>query len=211
MANDAAGVSWDVNAPAITDDRRDGAEEIRGLRKGVENRLNKEHIDMSGTAAPADGGEHIKGSAIAYLETGEPAARPDGVTALTSQDDGRLLVDDTAGYILKVYEDPSWVAVTGVQIAVGNFTGAALFAGQQAPDALFAVDLFILLVPVSADHYSYVVPLKENAGPFAGLSESTGSNQIKLTFERVGTTVEIDWDSGQTPTGTCRWMAFDFG
>lgn len=115
MANDGNGTTWTTATPVLGSDRRDGAQEIRGLRAGIAIRMNKEHIDMSGGTHPADGGEHVAGSAVAFL-LADPGTnqltRPDGET-LSSQDDGRLAVD-TDDYTLKVYDDsesPSWVSV----------------------------------------------------------------------------------------------------
>ena len=71
--------------------------------------MNKEHNAMSGSASPADGGEHKKGSARAYYEASDPTTRPDGVT-LTSADDGRLYVDSD-NQVLKVYDGTEFLDV----------------------------------------------------------------------------------------------------
>lgn len=117
MANTADGASWDESVPTLSDPRRDGQQEIRGLRVGLRKRLEKEHDTPSGSTS---GGEHIAGSAKAYYQSGEPDKRPDevndplgtGGTALTSDDNGRLW-SNTNG-VLRLYKDPDWIGVSGL-------------------------------------------------------------------------------------------------
>lgn len=106
MANDAAGVSWDAAAPADADLVSVGAQEVRGLRAGTGLRVAKEH---DAPAAGSVGGEHKAGSAKVYTGAA-PTLRPDGTTALSAADNGRLYFD---GSVLKVYVHPSWVTVSG--------------------------------------------------------------------------------------------------
>lgn len=113
MANDAAGTTWDTSVPALSDVRSLGQQEIRGLRAGIALRMNREHETL---AAASAGGWHKAGSAKAYTGAA-PANRPDGATALTADDDGRVLVD--AERVLKVYEHPSFMGVIGAA-AEGN-------------------------------------------------------------------------------------------
>jgi len=125
MANTANGTSWDTSIPVLGSDRREGAQEIRGLRAGVGVRMNKEHIDMSGSTAPADGGEHIKGSGMAYIESSMSAHtfRPDGSTALTSQDEGRLGVD-TGSKAIWYYNGSGWTQTATI---APNHTSTSIF------------------------------------------------------------------------------------
>jgi hypothetical protein len=55
-------------------------------------RLAKEHVTP---AASSVGGEHKQGSAIDWFQTTAPTTRPDGVTALTTDDLGRTWCDTT--------------------------------------------------------------------------------------------------------------------
>jgi len=83
--------SWDENAPVLTDPRRDGALEILSLRQAVGKRVAKEHVDPD---AAGVGGEHLEGSARGFVvATTAPTTKPDGVTALDAQDEGRFYVD----------------------------------------------------------------------------------------------------------------------
>lgn len=104
MANTTAN-DWDETSPAITDARRNGAAEILSLRQGTRLRLDKEHV---ATATGGAGGEHKGGSAKCYLQTSAPTTRPDGVTALTAADNGRIWVHSTTG-VAKVYKHSSWL------------------------------------------------------------------------------------------------------
>lgn len=91
MPHDGSGTGWDIAAPADTDPRKDGAQEIRDLRTGTAIRVNKEHVTLASSSA---GGEHKEGSAKAYLDDSggsAPANRPDGTTPLDADDEGRML------------------------------------------------------------------------------------------------------------------------
>ena len=115
MANDALGVTWDPSIPVLGSDRREGAQEIRGLRAGVAVRMNKEHRTLSGSTAPADGGEHLQGSAMIYTEADIEArsTRPDGSEALTSNDEGRIGVH-TGTKALWYYDGSDWVQTASI-------------------------------------------------------------------------------------------------
>ncbi len=114
MANDADGLSWTESQPANTDARNEGAQEIRGLRKGTNLRLGKEHTTLavmgSGPDLATGGGEHIAGSAVSYRQSGDPTKRPDAATDLTAADDGRLWVDSDDEKLYS-YVHPSFVAI----------------------------------------------------------------------------------------------------
>ena len=93
------GTGWDEDAPvANTDPHGNACYEIRDLRKGLRIRVSKEHTSLAANSA---GGEHKQGSAVAWIQAQEPTTRPDGQTALTSSDLGRIWVD-TANKAIKV-------------------------------------------------------------------------------------------------------------
>lgn len=102
MANDIGppptGIAWDESAPDPSDAHGLGVYEIRDVRKGVRIRMSKEHVTLAGSSA---GGEHKQGSAVAWIQEDEPTTRPDGTTALTSADIGRMWLDLTNG-VLKI-------------------------------------------------------------------------------------------------------------
>lgn len=210
MANLADGTTWDEDAPAAGDPRKDGQVEIRGLRKGVRLRSEREHETYASSSA---GGEHKQGSAKAYLQSSSqssaPTLRPDGTTALDSDDDGRVWVDSD-DYAVYVYEHPSWVQASGTQVATGNFTGAALTAGEQTCAAGFAADVVHL---VTDDGFAWTIPLKADADPSGtgGVYESTAVNTVRIRIRRSGTDVLISLvGSTLTLSGTFQWMAIKF-
>lgn len=127
MANNSE-TDWDEAAPAGSDPRNKGDDEIRYLRASVRARLAKEHDTPATSSA---GGEHKAGSAKVYYATSDPTLRPDGVTALSAADAGRLLYrSDLAA--LKVYSGSAWGLVGasgGAAFAVLNDTKAANTAG----------------------------------------------------------------------------------
>lgn len=74
-------------APAEGDDR------IRELKSATRERIEKEHVMDTGSGLYSEDGWHREGSAIAYYESSAPTNRPDGATALDTDDAGRLWVD----------------------------------------------------------------------------------------------------------------------
>lgn len=99
------GTAWDETSPASSDLISQGDDEIRDLRKGTRIRLAKEHDTPATSSA---GGEHKAGSAKIYIQSSAPTTRPDGSTALTSADDGRIWFDaDTSSRVAYVYDDSS--------------------------------------------------------------------------------------------------------
>lgn len=99
---------WDEGHPLITDPRRDGAGEILNLRKAVRLRMEKEHSDVDNSSA---GGEHKQGSAVVYVSDTAPTMRPDGATALDSDDEGRLWFEGDTGY-LYYWSGTEWVKIS---------------------------------------------------------------------------------------------------
>ena len=102
------GTSWDEGHPLITDPRRDGAQEILSLRKGVKIRADKEHVAYAASSA---GGEHKQGSAKIYRQSTAPTLRPDGVTSLGADDAGRLWLNTATGHV-HVWNGSAWEQIT---------------------------------------------------------------------------------------------------
>ena len=143
MANLADGTTWDETVPVIGSDRRDGHQEILGLRKGTRIRLAYEHETLAASSA---GGEHKKGSAKAYhdTDTAEPTQRPDGSTNLDINDDGRLWIDSTTGEVIKVWDGATlaWIQVSGTKMIAGTETVAGIVAAPVTVTVGFIPDLF---------------------------------------------------------------------
>lgn len=99
MANDGTGTGWDTADPADAGYASDGAKQIRDLRKAVGIRVDKEHSQCSTSSA---GGEHKAGSARLWRVVSAaflPDMRPDGVTALDTDDEGRLCLTEDTKYL----------------------------------------------------------------------------------------------------------------
>lgn len=98
------GTGWNTSAPADTDLRSVGAKEIRDLRTGVGIRMDKEHVALASSSA---GGEHKEGSSVIYTEPTVtfPTNKPDGSTALDSNDEGRQAM--VSGWTF-VYSGTGW-------------------------------------------------------------------------------------------------------
>lgn len=132
--NDGTGDFWDDTGPADGDYLNVGAQEIRDVRKGVENRIKKEHV------LPADsdvGGEHIMGSAMAYYGGSYPTLRPDGVTSLDSDDTGRIFIGTNGGF--SYWDGSAWDEMKVVdvnQLADGLLTTAKIADGAVTTDKI---------------------------------------------------------------------------
>jgi len=89
MAHDGTGTGWDVTAPADADLIKDGAKEIRDVRKAFGIRQDKEHVTAAASSA---GGAHLAGSAVSFYQATAPTTRLEG-TSLAAEDNGRLFID----------------------------------------------------------------------------------------------------------------------
>lgn len=109
MANTTE-ADWDEGSPVINQPRRAGALEINALRQAVRLRMAKEHETPD---AASVGGEHLHGSARVYYQAAAPTFKPDGVTDLDDEDDGRLWLDSDNNkiYVYSAATD-SWVDTT---------------------------------------------------------------------------------------------------
>lgn len=86
------GTGWDETCPLTTDAHGNAMYEIRDLRMGLRIRMNKEHTTLGASSA---GCEHKPGSAVCWIQATAPTVRPDGTTALTVADIGRVWIDTT--------------------------------------------------------------------------------------------------------------------
>ena len=137
--------AWDGTDPADSVLIGDVPGEIRDTKNQINYRISLEHTDMASGEDDANrGGLHRKGAGRAYYESGHAAAtKPDEVTAIDSDDDGRLLID-TDDNSLWVYSGSAWeeVALVGgfggseVAILDGRSGGQTLSGGTAATDDL---------------------------------------------------------------------------
>lgn len=105
MAHDGTGSGWDINSPTVDDLLANGRVEIIDIRTGVGLRLSKEHVAPE---VDGSGGEHLLGSARVYVvddaEDILDLRKPDGLTAIDSNDEGRLVYVKATGTI-SVFDD----------------------------------------------------------------------------------------------------------
>lgn len=106
-------ITWDAGfplLPAESDDPKQGFRNIAETRQAVGERLEHEHEMAIATPTAAVQGWHKLGSAKIYVGTAEPTMRADGVTALDSDDTGRLFYnsDDSS---LWIWVTDAWVAL----------------------------------------------------------------------------------------------------
>lgn len=120
-----AAITWNgafEDEPSGGDDPSYGDDEIRYLKEAVRERFEKEHkMNLSSGTAGADGW-HKKGGGIPYFQASEPTTRPDGITSLNADDNGRRWIRST-DYAESVYDHPSWVPVTVTNSGDNVMTG----------------------------------------------------------------------------------------
>ena len=227
MPNSSNGLSWDLTTPVSASPRKDGAAEVLGLRTGTALRINKEHNALvvmgAGEDTSTGGGEHVRGSAIAFFQDAAPTTRVDADgTTLDAADSGRLWVDSTgSAYVMKVYDDgdTSFHEVSGVSIASGNFTGAAFnSATTGSPLVLpvtFVPDVMHYFIRTATDGGFSWSFLQRNIADLTTvtIAESTVVNLMVLAMRRNGNDMEIWRDSGTLNAlagGQCEWLALKF-
>lgn len=94
-----------------------GPSVMRTLKKAIRERFMKEHTQDLASGLESEDGFHRRGSAVSYFQSLAPTTRPDGVTALDSNDNGRLWVTDSETPELFIYKHPDWVSPFGVMDA----------------------------------------------------------------------------------------------
>lgn len=99
------------NSPGPNADASEGDDRIRELKSAIYERLVKEMVMNTSSGLAAEDGWMRSGSGKIYYGDTAPTTRPDGVTALSSADYGRLWVDSD-DMTIKVYTSSGWVDVT---------------------------------------------------------------------------------------------------
>ena len=115
-------VVWNTNYennPENSDGPNFGAAEMRSDRRAVRERLEKEHTMNLLSGVVANDGYHKPGSSKDYYQADAPTLRPDGVTALTADDNGRRWVRSTDN-INHVYIHPNWVRLNAYSVSLDS-------------------------------------------------------------------------------------------
>lgn len=132
-----------VVSPADSDPINEGAGEIRDTRQAFVERMAKEHTmyTNSGDGTVAADGWLRSGAAKVYVQASAPTTRPDGSTALSATDNGRLWADSDNN-LLYMYSHPNWVSLTSGGIQGGAMVYMQSSAPTTRPDgtALSAAD-----------------------------------------------------------------------
>jgi hypothetical protein len=146
----------------------EGDDTIRATRVADYERRAVEHIGKT-SETQATHGIHRKGSAICYYQAAAPTLRPDGVTALTDADQGRLWLD-TDTDILYVYKG----TVTG-WFAINSFATRISISG------FLAVGNNIVL-PIIFPQATAIVSVMSKLG-----TAPTGTNDVRFDLRKNGT------------------------
>lgn len=192
---------WDVTKPINHTLVSALPEEIRKLKASAKTQIDREH------ETPVDGdvtgGEHSNGSAVAYRDTATPSNRPDGSTALASNnvDKGRLWIDDNLTQVpIKRWNGSAWVtvgmspsamsAVQSVILANGLILkfGSVGFAASQAISFGAAFPTGVISAKVTIGHSgtaSVLTPII-SALSTSGMTIISGGAGTTYYWEAVG-------------------------
>lgn len=93
---------WDVTKPVNHTKIGDVPQKIRDVKSSAKIIISKEHVTPTTDNA---GGQHLKGSARVYLQSGTPTTDPEGsnLDTTATTDDGRLCVNTANSNELTVY------------------------------------------------------------------------------------------------------------
>jgi len=165
-------VQWDEDfedTPAGGDAPSGGDDRIRELKNTTRSIVDKEHVidhDAASVPAIAAQGWHREGSAVAYYQAAAPTNRPDGATALDTDDDGRLWIDSDDG-TLDYWDGDSFedLKVPEVDITRGHLDKSADYTLLDGDvNVVFvttgASDVTVTL-PTAADNSDRIVTVKK--------------------------------------------------
>ena len=134
-----------LTQPAESESLADGDDAIRNTRKSWQERAEVEHLGKI-TDTQGNHGTHRAGSAKCYYQAAAPTLRPDGVTALTDDDKGRLWLD-TDTDILYIYKGTvaGWVTMTTFNKTI-TLQGTLYAATGIVPPVIFPTAVTITKV-----------------------------------------------------------------
>ena len=108
----------------------EGPARFQGTKLGVRERIEKEHTMNLSSGLPGNDGWHKNGSAKQYYQESAPTTRPDGVTLLTADDNGRAWIRSTDKRRY-VYVHPDWVPETVLDGGDNTLSGDNTFSGSN--------------------------------------------------------------------------------
>ena len=211
-----------------------GAEDIREFKATVHERMIHEHVMNLDVGTNTTDGWHRSGSAKVYVGTNAPTTRPDGTTALSTNDNGRLWYDTTDN-LLRRYAHPNWtsdddsyvnkayvdttitgtVQITGAQTITGvkTFSGGIDVSNLQGRTRTTGTTTGSYTVPVGL----YYIGVGTDTTAYIRVRDSGGTWNITSTgkigapggglYISDGTNVEVRQVSG----GTCTWTLIRVG
>lgn len=120
------------NSPGPNADASEGDDRIRELKSAIYERLVKEMVMNTSSGLAAEDGWMRSGSGKIYYGDTAPTTRPDGVTALSSADYGRLWYN-TSTLKLLVYTASGWI---NPEVAEADHADSASSVDTVAPHAI---------------------------------------------------------------------------
>jgi hypothetical protein len=105
--------AWEAD-PDGTENVSSGDDEIREVKTAIEERMANEHWTYVGDSTSGNyllDFTHRAGAAKAYFQDAAPTNRPNGSTALDSDDAGRIWFDDNDSDTPYFYDGSSWIGL----------------------------------------------------------------------------------------------------
>lgn len=182
------GVTWGSTfkaAPLGSTSPSLGDNRIRENREAVEERAENEHLTHTdGTAgAAALDWTHRQGAAVGYFQDAAPTTRPNGVTALTAADNGRIWFDDNDGDLPRFYvHGTGWVGLIRVN-ARFSIQGVLATGADVVPRIVFPravqitkVSVRVVTAPTDAD---LQIDLEKNGNAAQSIFDT--NDYVKIT------------------------------
>lgn len=215
----AISITWDATfqaAPLGSESIANGDNRIVAFKEAVQERITREHV-WGTSETQANHGLHREGSALAYVDASEPTNQPDGATALTAIDEGRLWVD-TDDESLWYYSGSAWVektgfvgdvsmaadlAVTGdITYASKQITSANYLEGVTTQDVVF--DKLDALIPTTNDSM-LVCGVVSQSGVVYIVSRAWRTSSTNIQFKAISFTPNssgVSTGSGSVTNGS---------
>lgn len=219
-------------SPAGGDTPTQGDDRIRDLKEATRERMEKEHFFNLASGLPAEDGRHLSGAAIGYRQAAAPTLRPDGVTALDSDDAGRIWFDSDAGEFPSVYDGAAFVGFIKVylrwsvqgtlavqtnvlpQIIVpraGTINKVTARADTAPTGASLLVDIFkngsASIFDTSGDRITIAVATNEDSSDVIDAVDGVlaAEDHLEINIDQVGSTIagsDLTITIEYSPTGT---------
>jgi hypothetical protein len=182
-------VAWDATfqaSPLGSASPAEGDDRIRELKENLQNRLTKEMKWALSPGSATTQGWMRQGSAVAYYAATAPTLRPDGATALSSDDAGRLWLDSDDGTV------DYWNGTAMADLKVPAIDVVTSSAAKSADYTVLDDDSDLFLVTTADTDRTITLPTA---------SANTGRVVVVKKVDDGTGTVTVDGEGAETIDG----------